>query len=79
MSEKPLVLVADDGSGRVWIVEDGAGKAWFRPRAAADWVPLKDAKLAGAQDLYDHFASNDPKWRPEAAEMLLTVRALALN
>ena len=30
MSEKPLVLVADDGSGRVWIVEDGAGKAWFR-------------------------------------------------
>ena len=59
MSEKPLVLVADDGSGRVWIVEDGAGKAWFRPRAAADWVPLKDAKLAGAQDLYDHFASND--------------------
>ena len=30
-------------------------------------------------DLYDHFASNDPKWHPEVAEMLLTVRALALN
>ena len=53
MSEKPLVLVADDGSGRVWIVED-AGKAWFRPGGAADWVPLKDAKLPRAQDLYDH-------------------------
>ena len=72
MSEKPLVLVADDGSG--WIVED-AGKAWFRPGGAADWVPLKDAKLPSAQDLYDHFANNDP----EVAEMLLTVRALALK
>ena len=75
MSEKPLVLVADDGSGRVWIVEDVSGKAWFRPGGAADWVPLKDAKLPRAQDLYDHFASTDP----EVAEMLLTVRALALK
>ena len=60
--------VADDGSGRVWIVEDGAGKAWFRPGADADWVPLKDAKLPGAQDLYDHFASNDPTWHPEVGQ-----------
>ena len=74
MSEKPLVLVADDGSGRVWIVED-AGKAWFRAGGPQIGSRSRMPNCREPQDLYDHFASTDP----EVAEMLLTVRALALK
>ena len=76
----PLVLVADDGTGRVWIVDDGEGKSWYKPGADAGWLPVVNngpAKLPGPQDVYEHFASHDPRWEPEVAAMLLTVRSLA--
>ena len=75
-----LVLVADDGSGRVWVVNDGEGKSWYKPGANEGWLPVVNngpAKLPGAQDVYDNFAEHDPKWHPEAAAMLLTVKALS--
>ena len=59
-----LVLVADDGSGRVWVVNDGEGKSWYKPGANEGWLPVVNngpAKLPGAQDVYDNFAEHDPK------------------
>jgi hypothetical protein len=76
--EKPLVLVADDGSGRVWVVNDGEGKSWYKAGADAGWVPIKEAKgIPLALDLAYNFASHDPRWHPEVAAMLLTLKALS--
>ena len=65
MSE-PVVAVAEDGTGRVWIVDDGTGKSWYRAGADVGWV-----------DLNENFLDLDPRWHPEVAAMLLTVKALS--
>ena len=72
--EKPLVLVADDGSGRVWVVNDGEGKSWYKAGADAGWVPFKEAKVIPlAQDLASTTSPRmirvgTPKWQPYAGD-----------
>ena len=76
----PLVLVADDGSGRVWVVNDGTGKSWYKPSSDRTWVAwghVTAADIPGAEDVAYNFAELNPKWHPEVAAMLVTVRSLA--
>ena len=65
--EKPLVLVADDGSGRVWVVNDGEGKSWYKTGADAGWVPFKAERERIHNSILvnlDHLGSNRCQSRP---------------
>lgn len=39
-AKKPVIAVADDGSGRVWVVNDGTGRSWYKPGANESWLPV---------------------------------------
>ena len=79
LNDFPIVQIAVDGSGRIFIMRNEPGASWyFTPLAG--WrtfvdVPMKDVPPDDGTTR-DRFVWHDERWWPDAAAALLMVKAI---